>query len=137
MEKTVLAIDPGTHKCGMALVRRDALNHIELLWRSIAPRDRIAAKLEEANDVAAYQLTIVGGGTNSRQVVADIRAQHPSAAILVVDEKDTSMHARERYWLHNPRRGWRRLLPATLQVPPEPVDDYVALILAERVLMEG
>jgi hypothetical protein len=58
-------------------------------------------------------------------------------AILVVDEKDTTLQARERFWEHNRRRGWRRILPATLQVPPSPVDDYVAMILAERVLLGG
>ena len=57
--------------------------------------------------------------------------------VVVGDEVlDTSVKARERYWEHNPRRGWRRLLPATLQTPPEPVDDFVALILAERVLSD-
>jgi hypothetical protein len=61
----------------------------------------------------------------------------PSMGILVVDEKNTTLQARERYWEHNPRRGWRRFLPSTLQVPPADVDDFVALILAERVLGEA
>ena len=30
-----------------------------------------------------------------------------------------------------------KVLPATLQVPPEAYDDYAALVLAERVLSEG
>jgi hypothetical protein len=67
--------------------------------------------------------------------VSRIREYLPSMGILVVDEKDTTFQARERYWEYHPRRGWRRLLPSTLQVPPDPVDDYVALILAERVLL--
>jgi hypothetical protein len=77
---------------------------------------------------------IVGSGTTSKALVQKLRDHMPSIGILVVDEKDTTMKARERYWVHNPRRGWRRLLPATLQTPPGPVDDFVALILAERVL---
>jgi RNase H-fold protein (predicted Holliday junction resolvase) len=137
MEKTVIAVDPGTSKCGIALVRRDEENLVELVWRSIAPRDRLIQKLLEAESVWPYALIIVGSGTSSREVVAEIRRELPKIAVLVVDEKDTTMQARERYWLHNPRRGWRRLLPSTLQVPPEPVDDFAALILAERVLNEG
>lgn len=137
MEKTVLAIDPGTSKCGMALVRRDDQDQLELLWRNIVPRVNLLAKLRDAADVNPYGLIIVGGGTNSRQVVGEIREHYPGVGILVVDEKDTTMQARERYWVHNPRRGWRRLLPSTLQVPPEPVDDFVALILAERVLLHS
>jgi hypothetical protein len=81
-------------------------------------------------------MVIVGNGTRSKDIAGLIRDGSPSMGILVVDERDTTMQARERYWEHNPRRGWRRLLPATLQTPPEPVDDFVALILAERVLKE-
>lgn len=137
MEKTVLAIDPGSSKCGMALVRRDNRNQTELVWRKVVPRDLLVPKLHEAYAAAPYQMIIVGGGTHSREVVHDIREHLSSMAILVVDEKDTTMHARERYWAYHQRRGWRRFLPSTLQVPPEPVDDFVALILAERVLLHS
>jgi hypothetical protein len=137
MEKTVLAIDPGTSKFGMALVRRDGKKRMDLLWRIVSPCSGLEDRLNEARAMAPYDLIIVGGGTQSRATVAAIREHMPGMAVLVVDERDTTLHARERYWLHNPRRGWRRLLPATLQVPPEPVDDFVALILAERVLGQG
>lgn len=136
-EKTVLAIDPGTSKCGMALVRRDAEGNLSLLWRSIAQTEEVAEAVEEAHAQAVFSLIIIGSGTHSKQVVAKIRERHPSTGILVVDEKNTTMHARERYWEHNPRRGWRRLLPSTMLTPPDPVDDFVAYILAERVLAES
>jgi len=135
MEKTVLAIDPGTSKCGYALVRRDANDRLELLWRKVSPREQLCESLREAETIGPYSLLIVGSGTQSREIVNGLREHMPAVAVLVVDEQNTTMQARERYWLHNPRRGWRRLLPATLQVPPEPVDDFVALILAERVLL--
>ncbi len=137
IEKTVLAVDPGTSKCGMALVRRSEESAIELLWRSVVPIEAVLPKLHEAFSNHPFQLIIIGGGTGSKTVVHEIREHLPSMGILIVDEKDTTYQARERYWEHNPRKGWRRFLPATLQVPPGPVDDFVALILAERVLMDG
>jgi RNase H-fold protein (predicted Holliday junction resolvase) len=136
-QKTVLAIDPGTSKCGMALVRRTGEEDIELLWRDIVPTDKVLPKLHESYAVEPYQMIIIGGGTNSQKIVERIRDHLHSMAILVVDERDTTMHARERYWEFHPRRGWRRFLPSTLQVPPDPVDDFVALILAERVLLHS
>lgn len=136
-EKTVLAIDPGTSKCGMALVKRGSGSELELVWRAIVPSDDLAAKLDEAQGLASFSLVIIGGGTSGQKAVHRVRDHIPSMAILVVDEKDTTMQARERYWIHHKRRGWRRLLPSTMQVPPEPVDDFVAMILAERVLLEG
>ena len=106
-------------------------------WRKISPRPDLAVSIKEALSAFAIDLVIVGNGTKSKEIVSEIRELAPSMGVLVVDEKDTTMQARERYWEHNPRRGWRRLMPATLQVPPDPVDDFVALILAERVLMQS
>jgi RNase H-fold protein (predicted Holliday junction resolvase) len=135
MDKTVLAIDPGTRKCGMALVQRTSGNRVDLRWRAIAEPKMVIPKLHEAYVVEPFQLIVIGGGTNSDAIIKSIRSHIPSMGLLVVDEKDTSLQARERYWEHHPRKGWRRFVPSTLQVPPEEVDDFVALILAERVLM--
>ncbi|HWA82692.1 MAG TPA: hypothetical protein VG820_04630 [Fimbriimonadaceae bacterium] len=137
MPKTVLAIDPGSSKCGMALVQRDDDGNIKLLWRAIAPRAELIQNVRDAAAVESFSLVIVGGGTTSKQVVHELREATPSMGILVVDEKNTSLQARERYWEHNPRRGLRKLLPSTMQIPKEAVDDFVALILAERVLGDG
>lgn len=135
LAKTVLAIDPGTAKHGMALVRREPDGSTKALWHAVVPPEYLIPKLHEAYSVEPYVMLIVGAGTGSAPVLHEIREHLPSMATLVVDETNTSHHARERYWESNPRRGWRRFLPATLQVPPEPVDAYVAQILAERVLL--
>jgi hypothetical protein len=115
-------------------VRRELSGEITLLWRAIGKPESIETDLDRANGIEPYNLIIVGAGTRSRPLVHRIREHLPSVGILVVDEQDTSLLARERYWEHHQRRGWRRLIPATLQLPPEPVDDFVAMILAERVL---
>jgi len=133
-ERTVLAIDPGSSKCGMAIVNRSVSGRIKLVWREVVPTGDLTEKIQTALADHVFSMIIVGSGTRSKDIVTRIREALPSIGILVVDERDTTLKARERYWEHNPRRGWRRLLPATLQTPPEPVDDFVALILAERVL---
>lgn len=133
-EKIVLAIDPGSNKCGMAIVYRSKAGRLDLLWRAVVPTPELQAKIEQVSKEQNFSLIIVGSGTKSKDIVGKIRETLPSIGVLVVDERDTSMKARERYWEHNPRKGWRKLLPATLQIPPEPVDDFAALILAERVL---
>jgi RNase H-fold protein (predicted Holliday junction resolvase) len=133
-EKTVLAVDPGTEKCGLAVVGRRASGKIDLLWRKVVPAAETADWAEKAFEHHAFSLVIVGSGSRSRPIQERLRDRFPHLGVLVVDERDTTLQARERYWEHNPRRGWRRLLPATLQTPPEPIDDFAALILAERVL---
>ena len=137
IKKTVLSIDPGTAKCGMALVQRGEDMAIKLLWHDVVPIDAVIVKLHEAYIVEEFHLVIIGDSTGSKKVKTDLRRHLPSMGILVVDEKETTIQARERYWEYNPRKGWRKFLPATLQVPPEAYDDYAALVLAERVLSEG
>lgn len=121
----------------MALVRRSDPDHLELLWRGISPTDDLTAQIDAAQLIAPFSLIIIGSGTSSKAAIHKVREHLPSMGMLVVDEKDTTLRARERYWEHHKRRGWRRLLPSTMQTPPEPVDDFVALILAERVLLDG
>lgn len=135
MERTVLAIDPGTDKCGLALVRRSPDGELELKWRKIVARADVVQAMRELEGEHPFSMLIVGSGTGSKVLCTEIREAFPALGVLLVDERDTTLHARERYWEFNPRRGWRRLLPASLQVPPEPVDDFVAYILAERVLL--
>ncbi len=135
VDKTVLAIDPGTHKCGMALVRRTDPKSVELLWHAVVKIEHVIPKLHEAHIHAPFQLVIVGGGTGSQAVVTALREHLPSMGMLVLDETNTTLQARERFWEHNRKRGWRRFIPSTALTPPVAFDDYAALVLAERVLI--
>lgn len=134
--KTILAIDPGFKKNGLALVQRDLEGRTHLLWRKIVCREDLPSAVREAEANLAYDILIVGNGTRSRETVDLLRTEFPSAAILLVDESNTSQAAREKYWEHNHRPWWRRLLPSSLQTPPGEIDDFAALVLAERVLHE-
>lgn len=135
--KTVMAVDPGSSKCGLAVLRRDDKDELEVLWRGIVPVGTVGATVGKQHGVFDFSMVVIGCGTGSKEAVESVRDELPSIGVLVVDEKDTTMQARERYWEHNPRRGWRKLFPSTMLVPPEPVDDFVAVILAERVLGTG
>lgn len=133
-ERTVLAIDPGSRKCGIALVERNDFGKITIVWKGIVATESVVEKAESLFEQSSYTLIVIGGGTSSRKTIESIKGAMPSIGVLVIDEKNTTMNARERYWIDNPRKGWRKLLPASMQNPPVDVDDYVAVILAERVL---
>jgi hypothetical protein len=53
-----------------------------------------------------------------------------------VDERETTLRARALYFADHPPRGWRRLIPLGLQLPPRPIDDYAAILIARRFLGE-
>jgi hypothetical protein len=52
----------------------------------------------------------------------------------VLNEHGTTLAARRRYWELFPPRGWRRLLPEGLRLPPRDWDDVAAQLLLERWL---
>jgi RNase H-fold protein (predicted Holliday junction resolvase) len=124
----VLAIDPGRDKCGLAVL--DATDG--LLARAVVSRGELMSTLREWCERYRPELLLLGSGTGSRQVRELLIPL--SLPVQPVSEWHTTRSARQRYFADHPRRGWRRLLPASLQTPPVPVDDYAAWILAEQFL---
>jgi len=128
----VLGVDPGREKCGIAVVSSGGILAKEVISRN-AFRDVVKAKVEEYN----VDMVIMGDGTGSKEFHLELKDALPNLPISLVDEFATSEEARSRYWIDHKPKGWRRLLPTTMQVPPEPYDDYVAVILAERFLCKS
>ena len=79
-------------------------------------------------------ILVIGNGTTSGEAQARIKNECPELQLEEVDEYYTTQLARGEYWKVKPPKGWRRLIPTSMQVPPEPVDDFVAVILARRFL---
>lgn len=128
----IVAVDPGREKCGVAVVAFDGSIEKRLVVTTLDLQDEIAAILETGK----IQVLLCGDGTGSVAQVAMLQelAQLHKVQVLVVDEKYTTEEARKLYWQQQPPQGWRRLLPTTMQTPPVPVDDYVAVLLAWRYL---
>lgn len=129
--ETVIAIDPGRAKCGVAVVGRED----GLLSKQVVETSRLAAIVEELARTHAITTVVLGDRTAHRSAMdalAGVRVDGRPLSIHPVDEHRSSDEARGRYWRDNPPRGILRLIPVTFRVPPVPVDDYVAVILAER-----
>ena len=74
---------------------------------------------------------VLGDGTSSKAWQQQL--QH-LAPMRIVKEAGTTLRARERYWQIWPARGWRRLLPQGLRLPPSELDGIAALVLLEDQL---
>jgi hypothetical protein len=81
------------------------------------------------------EAVIVGSQTGSKHAFAILARL--GCHVEEVAERDSTLLARKRYFRDHPPRGWRKLVPLSLQVPPEPYDDYAAVILAEAYLQEA
>jgi RNase H-fold protein (predicted Holliday junction resolvase) len=132
---TVLGIDPGRDKCGMALCVLGAVLARTIVTPAEVPRAVMAWAARHRIDVI-----VVGSGTGSREIIAGLAGLQASGRlppVTVEEERDSTLDARRRYFVEHPARGWRRLVPRSLQVPPEPYDDYAAVVIAERRLAKS
>jgi RNase H-fold protein (predicted Holliday junction resolvase) len=124
----VLAIDPGSAKCGLAVVREDGI----VLHRAVVPTERLTEEAQALLVRFSPECLLVGAGTGAKPVLRALEELSSGVAVVPVDESHTSEAARARFVAENPARGWQRLLPRSLRTPDRPYDDYVAIILAER-----
>ena len=124
----IAAIDPGREKCGLAVVSEDG----NVLEQAVVVTARLADDLAARAKVFRPDRILLGNGTTSRDAEETIRAVFSDIPVEIVDEYRTTDDARIAYWKAHPPTGWRRLFPTGMQVPPVPVDDFVAVILAQR-----
>ncbi len=129
---TVLAIDPGVDKCGLAVLAADR----KVLYQAVVPVGELAENVVRLRE--GFEITHLGIGdrTGARQVEEILTEACPDLALCRISEDMTSLMARRRYWTDHPLRGLQRLIPLSLRLPPRPVDDYAAVILAERLLAQ-
>lgn len=125
---SVLAIDPGLSKCGVAVVSRDE----GVLVRMVVGTSQLKEALQRLENEFNPQTVIIGSGTGSRRIAE--MADALTAPVCLVDERCSTQDARWRYFKENPPKGLRRLIPRGMLLPPEPYDDYAAILLAEAFL---
>ena len=122
----VLSIDPGSKKCGAAVVSSDkgVLEHRVL---AVSLLDELCLELSR---LYRFDHVIVGGSTGSAHTVQIVQ-NTLGRKVVVVDETHSTERARLRYFKDHPPTGLWRFLPLSLLVPPDLYDDYAAIVLAE------
>ncbi|MBQ4213020.1 MAG: pre-16S rRNA-processing nuclease YqgF [Selenomonas sp.] len=129
---SIAALDPGRDKCGFAVLDEDG----RVLSQRVIETQNLIAEITTAKATYGFSRLVMGNGTTSKEARQRL-SEVPALEILVRDEYRTTEMAKGEYWKANPPKGWRRLLPVTMQVPPVPVDDFVAVILGRRYLKES
>jgi RNase H-fold protein (predicted Holliday junction resolvase) len=127
-EGPLAGLDPGRSKCGLVLSdsRRRCIVEARVL-----PPEAAWQELRRWHSEQGLVAVVLGDGTGSGLWSERLSSLLP---VGLVEERGTTLAARERYWQLEPPRGWRRLLPAGLRQPPRDWDDVVAQLLLERWL---
>lgn len=123
-------MDPGREKCGVAVCGPEGI-----LARGVVALDILSRVSRQWVETYRVDAAIVGNQTGSKRVFAIM--QQLGLRVEGVAERGSTIQARRRYFRDHPPRGWKRLLPLSLLIPPEPYDDYAAVVLAEAYLARG
>lgn len=127
----ILAIDPGKDKLGVALYDERKGN---VIFYEIVSRDAFPEWLARLMEKYSLERFVIGDGTHSESVQAELQTLAPHCSIVVVDEAYSTLEARDLYFQFYPPKGVKRFLPRSLQTPGRPVDDLVAIIILKRYL---
>lgn len=127
-EEIIVAIDPGTNKCGYAVVD----SNLNVLQREVTLAERIINRIKNSFKVYKIEKIILGNGTNYKQIENKLKNYFPRLKIILIEENFSTLEARKKYFEAYPPRGISRLIPLSLRVPPCQYDDFVAVLLAEK-----
>ncbi|NQE33071.1 putative pre-16S rRNA nuclease [Microcoleus sp. IPMA8] len=127
----ILGFDPGKDKCGIAVMSTD--NNVS--YHEVVPSESAISTIQSLCEQFSIELLVLGDQTTSKSWKQKLtQSLSPALKIVRVDERYSSLEAKERYWQMYPPTGLDRLIPQGMRTPPRPVDDIVAIVLIERYL---
>lgn len=129
-QPVILGFDPGRQKCGLAVMGLDRV----LFYRSVVASEEVLSTIKTLQEQYPISLAVMGDQTSAAHWQTQLKALEEPLRVVLVDERYSSLEARDRYWQMHPPKGWQRFLPHGLRQPTVPIDDIVAILLIERYL---
>lgn len=129
-QPVILGFDPGRYKCGLAILGLDR----SLCYHEVVLADAVIEHIDALRQTYPISLIVMGDQTGSQLWKQELARLKEGPNVILVDERYSSLEARDRYWEMFPPKGFNRLLPQRLRSIPRPIDDIVAILLIERYL---
>ncbi len=130
-QPVILGFDPGSQKCGLAVMGVDR----RLYYHQVVAADNTIATIQTLRQQFPVSLLVLGDQTASKSWKQALEEQLADPLrVITVDERHSSLEARDRYWQMYPPQGITRIIPQGMRTPPRPIDDIVAILLIERYL---
>ena len=132
MNDEILAIDPGREKTGIAILKNsDVLEH------KIINSEELVQIIKSLLEKYFIKTIVMGNGTSSKKKYDLLKQEFIDRDIVLINEYRTTDEARKLYFQENPPKGWKKLIPLGMQVPPVPVDDYAAIVIGRKYLKDN
>jgi RNase H-fold protein (predicted Holliday junction resolvase) len=103
-----------------------------LLYHQVLLTVEVITKIGELCQQYHVSRIVMGDQTTAKQWQQQLTTAFPDLPIELIDERYSSLEARDRYWQMYPANFITRLIPQGMRQPPRPIDDLVAIILIER-----
>jgi RNase H-fold protein (predicted Holliday junction resolvase) len=129
----ILGFDPGKDKCGVAVMGEDRA----LLYHQVLLTAEVISQISNLCQQYNVSRIVMGDQTTAKQWQQQLTTAFPNLPITLVDERYSSLEARDRYWQMYPANFLTGLIPQGMRQPPRPIDDLVAIILIERYLSKN
>ena len=122
----LISIDPGKCKCGLVLVDfpKKKVDQAIVLDTEFLPN-----YVKNLNDSENISKVIIGNGTTSRQNIEKL--DFIKNDLIIVEEKNTTLIAKKRYFEIFPTRGLKSFLPKEIFIMNKNLDALSALIILE------
>ncbi len=125
----ILGFDPGRDKCGVAIMDKNNT----LYYHQVILSSQAILTLNDLVQQFSINLVVMGNQTTSKQWKKRLENElSATLSIVMIDERNSTLEARDRYWQMYPPQGLTRLIPQGMRTPPRPIDDIVAILLIER-----
>lgn len=130
-QPVILGFDPGRQKCGVAVMGVDR----RIYYHQVISSEETISTIASLRSQFPISLLVMGDQTSSKTWRQKLETDlSEPMRIIIVDERNSSLEARDRYWQMYPPKGLTRLIPEGMRTPPRPIDDIVAILLIERYL---
>lgn len=130
-QPVILGFDPGRQKCGLAIMGLDRC----LYYHEVIPATEAIATIQTLQQQYPISFLVIGDQTSAKEWRQQITVGLADPLrIMPVDERYSTLEARDRYWQMYPPQGLTRLIPQGIRALPRPIDDIVAILLIERYL---
>ena len=122
----LISIDPGKCKCGLVLVdlQKKKVDQAIVLNTEFLPN-----YVKNLNGSENISKVIIGNGTTSRQNIEKLDFIRND--LIIVEEKNTTLRAKKRYFEIFPTKGLKSFLPKEIFIMNKNLDALSALIILE------
>ena len=121
-----ISIDPGKSKCGLVLVD---INEKKINQAIILRTELLVEHVRNLKASEEITKVIIGNGTTSKEKIDNF--QFIKKDLIVVEEKNTTYRAKERYFELFPITGLGILIPREIFIFNKNLDAIAALIILE------